>query len=46
MTKNDATRTLAALFCTVVMSAVCVLGAVGPAQAVGEKPVAVVQQVA
>ncbi len=46
MTKNDFTRTVAALFCTLVTSAACVLGAVGPAQAVGEKPVAVVQQVA
>ena len=46
MTKNDLTRTVAALFCTVAMSAACVLGAVAPAQAVGEKPVAAVQQVA
>ena len=46
MTKNDFTRTIAALFCTVVMSAACVLGAVAPAQAVGEKPVAATHQVA
>ena len=46
MTKSDFTRTVAALFCTVVMSATCVLGAVAPAQAVGEKPVVVTQQVA
>ena len=33
MFKFDLTRTLAAMACTVVMSATCILGAVGPAQA-------------
>ena len=33
MFKTDFARTLAAMACTVVMSATCVLGAVGPAQA-------------
>ena len=32
MTATDFTRTAAALFCTIVMSAMCVLGAVAPAQ--------------
>ena len=31
MTRTDLTRTVTALFCTVVMSAACVLGAVAPA---------------
>jgi hypothetical protein len=30
---KDFTRTLAAMLCTVVMSATCVLGAVAPAEA-------------
>ena len=46
MTKNDFTRTLAALVCTVVMSATCVFGAVAPAQAGTEKPVAAARLVA
>ena len=33
MFKNDFTRTVAAIACSVVMSATCVLSAVGPAQA-------------
>jgi len=32
MFKTDIVRTVAAIACTVVMSATCVLGAVGPAQ--------------
>ena len=35
MTKTDLGRTLAAIACTLVMSATCVIGAVGPAQAGG-----------
>ena len=35
MTRNDLGRTIAAIACTIVMSATCVLGAVGPAQAGG-----------
>ena len=31
MTKTDLSRTVAALFCTVLMSATCILGAVAPA---------------
>lgn len=46
MTTNDFRRTVAALFCTLVMSATCILGAVAPAQAGTEKPVAAAQQVA
>ena len=46
MTKNDVTRTLAALFCTAVMSATCLFGAIAPAQAGSEKPVAVARLVA
>ena len=33
MFKSDIIRTVSAIACTVVMSATCVLGAVGPAQA-------------
>ncbi len=32
MTRTDLGRTIAAIACTLVMSATCVLGAVGPAQ--------------
>ena len=37
MTKNTASKTLPALLCTIVFSATCVLSAVGPAIAAGEK---------
>ena len=40
MQNNDLTRRFAALLCTVVMSATCVIGAVGPAHALGSAPVA------
>ncbi|WP_176472923.1 hypothetical protein [Sphingomonas lenta] len=41
MLNNDFTRRFAAIVCTVVMSATCVIGAVGPAHALGSKaPVA------
>ena len=33
MTKTDFSRTVAAIACTVVMSATCLFAAVGPAQA-------------
>ena len=33
MTKSDLGRTLAAIACTIVMSATCLVGAVGPAAA-------------
>ena len=33
MLNNDFTRRFAALLCTVVMSATCIVAAVGPAQA-------------
>ena len=35
MTKNDLGRTLAAIACTLVMSATCLIGAVGPARTAG-----------
>ena len=35
MTRNDLGRTIAAIACTLVMSATCVIGAVGPANAGG-----------
>jgi len=37
MIKSDTGRTLAAIACTIVFSATCVLSAVGPAQAGGAK---------
>jgi len=41
MFKSDIVRTVSAIACTLVMSATCVLGAVGPAQAGASKaPVA------
>ena len=40
MLNNDFTRRFTAIVCTVVMSATCVIGAVGPAHAVGKDPVA------
>ena len=44
MTKTDFTRTAAALFCTILMSTACILGAVAPAH---QAPVSIaVHQVA
>jgi len=41
MFKSDIVRTVSAIACTLVMSATCVLGAVGPAQAdAGKAPMA------
>ncbi|WP_174292318.1 hypothetical protein [Sphingomonas bacterium] len=38
MTKTDLGRTIVAIACTIVMSATCLLGAVGPANAVASAP--------
>jgi hypothetical protein len=35
MTKSDIGRTVATFVCTIVMSATCILGAVGPARTAG-----------
>lgn len=37
---NDFTRRFAAVICTVVMSATCIIGAVGPAHAGPDAPMA------
>ena len=46
MTKTDLTRTAAAIACTLVMSATCLVAAVGPAQAGRAAPVQVTAPVA
>jgi hypothetical protein len=46
MTRTDLGRTVAALFCTLVLSATCVLGAVAPAHTSSDNPVAAARQVA
>ena len=46
MNRSDFGRTVAALLCTLVMSATCVLGALAPAQASADKPVAAAHEVA
>ena len=40
MLNDNLTRRFAAIVCTMLMSATCIIGAVGPAHAVGKDPVA------
>jgi hypothetical protein len=46
MTRTDLGRTVATLFCTLLLSATCVLGAVAPGHTGSDNAVAATRQVA